>query len=57
MMIIIREGDGVCFWTVLFKDRFDEYDTKIADITLRIVLKVHKREKFFGSDFEFFTIL
>ncbi len=22
-----------------------------------VVLKVHKREKFFGSDFEFFTIL
>jgi hypothetical protein len=22
-----------------------------------LVLKVHKREKFFGSDFEFFTIL
>jgi hypothetical protein len=24
---------------------------------LREVFKVHKREKFFGSDFEFFTIL
>ncbi len=24
---------------------------------LLVPLKVHKREKFFGSDFEFFTIL
>jgi hypothetical protein len=24
---------------------------------IKLILKVHKREKFFGSDFEFFTIL
>jgi hypothetical protein len=29
---------------------FDVFSAKTA-------LKVHKREKFFGSDFEFFTIL
>ncbi len=28
-----------------------------SHLMITIFLKVHKREKFFGSDFEFFTIL
>ncbi len=32
-------------------------DQKTADLFIYHILKVHKREKFYSSDFEFFTIL
>jgi hypothetical protein len=39
--------------------RFAAFDAlnAILNSALFLRLKVHKREKFFGSDFEFFTIL
>ncbi len=36
---------------------FDSYNNIIVKDYICDFFKVHKREKFFGSDFEFFTIL
>ncbi len=43
--------------TVSKKGPRAKYASLLNDYCTLSTLKVHKREKFFGSDFEFFTIL
>jgi hypothetical protein len=44
-------------WNVIQHEVTEEYFCFLVTFKTIISLKVHKREKFFGSDFEFFTSL
>jgi hypothetical protein len=50
-------SSAVQLWKQLVHNLEMQYDVLIFTEVGSSDLKVHKREKFFGSDFEFFTIL